>query len=74
MEPGPRGFARPEGPPPDPATRSHLLGLLGEGLRRPHHHVGVGVLVLGQVDAGDPLRRREGTVSARRGTLRSRPL
>lgn len=32
--------------PPRAPTRTHLLGLFGEGLGRPHHHVGAGVLVL----------------------------
>lgn len=45
------------GPPRPPPT--HLLGLLGEGVGRSHHHVGAGVRVLRQVDAGHPLQRRE---------------
>lgn len=67
----PKGCAPPgkvgccTAPPPHSALAAprppptHLLGLLGEGVGRSHHHVGAGVRVLRQVDAGHPLIRRE---------------
>lgn len=53
-------------------ARSHLLGLLGEGLCGSHHHAGAGLLVLGQVDAGDPLRGKR-AVSAGPGARSAPP-
>lgn len=47
------GTGRPRPPP------THLLGLLRERVGRSHHHAGVGVRVLRQVDAGHPLPRQE---------------
>lgn len=71
-----RGSLAGAAPPPHPAPAAphprltHLLGLLGEGVGRSHHHVGTGVRVLRQVDAGHPLPRREERALAARAPER----